>query len=84
MNVFIKKRDASITNDKYLSNRRGQYAERNGARTPWNNQMDIKILHTLMINKKSNSQSVSVLLDVCNISNLILKHVAGNIMYQMY
>ena len=65
--------DAYITNDKYLSNRRGQYAERNGARTPWNNQMDIKIVHTLMISKKNNSQSVSVSLDVFNISNLISK-----------
>lgn len=35
--------------------------------------MDIKIVHTLMINKKSNTQSVSLSLDVFNISNLISK-----------
>lgn len=63
--------DAYISNDKYLSKRRGQYAERNGARTPWNNQLDIKIAHTLLFGKKNNYQSVSISLDVFNLSNLI-------------
>ena len=65
--------DAYISNDKYLSKRRGQYAERNGARTPWNNQLDMKIVHTLLLGEKNKNQSVSISLDVFNLSNLISK-----------
>jgi hypothetical protein len=63
--------DAYINNDKYLSKRRGQYAERNGARTPWNNQLDMKISHSFIIGKKEKEQSISISLDVFNLSNLI-------------
>ena len=65
--------DAYINTDKYLSKRRGQYAERNGARTPWNNQLDMKIAHTLFLGRKNKNQSVSISLDVFNLSNLISK-----------
>ncbi len=61
--------DAYINNDKYLRKRRGQYAERNGARTPWNQQLDMKITQTFKL--KNNNQSISVSLDVFNISNTI-------------
>ena len=63
--------DAYITNDKYLSKRRGQYAERNGARTPWNNQLDMKVSHTMPVGKKVNSHAINIALDVFNLSNLI-------------
>ncbi len=66
--------DAYINNDKYLSKRRGQYAERNGARTPWNNQLDMKISHSFLLGKKEKKQSVSISLDVFNVSNLISKN----------
>ncbi len=33
-----------ISNDSYLSTRRGQYTERNAARTPWNNQADVRFM----------------------------------------
>ena len=36
--------DNFLENDEYLSTRRGQYTERNGARTPWNNQADIRLM----------------------------------------
>ena len=36
--------DAYITQDKYLSGRRGQYAERNGAFAPWVNRLDMRLL----------------------------------------
>ena len=58
-----------IDNDKYLSTRKGSYAERNGARTPWNQQLDCKISHTILINKSR--QSLSFSLDIFNLSNLI-------------
>ena len=36
--------DNFINNDPYLSTRRGQYTERNAARTPWNNQADVRFM----------------------------------------
>ncbi len=65
--------DAFISSDKYLSKRRGQYAERNGARTPWNNQLDMKISHSVFVGKKEKGQSINISLDVFNLSNLISK-----------
>ncbi len=66
--------NAYIEKDGYLKKRRGQYAERNGARTPWNNQLDMKITHTVKLAKKLTGQSVSFSLDVFNLSNLISKN----------
>ena len=60
-----------IDNDKYLKKRRGLYAERNGARTPWNNQLDVKITHSIAFKNKLDGQSISFSLDVFNVSNLI-------------
>ena len=60
-----------INNDNYLKKRRGQYAERNGARTPWNNQLDMKVTHTIAFKNKLEGQSISFSLDVFNLSNLI-------------
>ena len=37
--------DAFIEDDPYLRKNRGSYAERNGARTPWNVNLDIRIAH---------------------------------------
>jgi hypothetical protein len=63
-----------ISNDKYLRNKRGQYAERNGARTPWNHQLDMKIVQNFKIGKANDSKHfVSIALDVFNLSNLISK-----------
>lgn len=61
-----------INNDKYLEKRTGQYAERNGARTPWNHQLDLKATHTFQLKKKS--KNIQLSLDVFNLSNLISKN----------
>lgn len=61
-----------IDNDKYLRKRRGQYAERNGARTPWNQQLDLKVTHTFPLN--TSGKNIQVSLDVINLSNLISKN----------
>lgn len=57
-----------INNDKYLSTRRGQYAERNGMRTPWNKELDMKLMHEF---KFSGKQSLQISLDIFNLLNLI-------------
>lgn len=61
--------DKFISNDKYLSTRRGQYAERNGLRTPWNHQVDMKLLHEFKFKGTDNALQLS--LDVFNVLNLL-------------
>lgn len=39
--------DEYLKNNKYLNSRRGKYTERNGARTPWNNRLDIRLAHNI-------------------------------------
>lgn len=57
-----------INGNKYLRTKKGQYAERNAARTPWNQELDCKVSHSFLLTKK---QSISLSLDVFNLSNLI-------------
>lgn len=60
-----------ISSDKYLNSRRGKYAERNGLRTPWNHQLDMKIMHEFKFNGANKQHSLQVSLDVFNVLNLI-------------
>ena len=57
-----------INGDDYLKTRRGQYAERNGLRTPWNKSLDMKITHEFKFTAK---HALTLSLDVFNIGNLI-------------
>ena len=62
--------DKLISGDKYLSTRRGQYAERNGLRTPWNHNLDMKLMHEFILgNERKHSLQLSF--DVFNVLNLI-------------
>ena len=61
-----------INQDPYLSKHRGEYAERNGAKYPWRNQLDFKLLQDVFVNlgnKKRNTVQFS--LDIFNFGNLI-------------
>lgn len=60
-----------ISNDKYLSSRRGQYAERNALRTPWNHELDLKLMHEFKLSKTNKNQSLQISLDIFNVLNLI-------------
>ena len=60
-----------ISNDKYLSTRRGQYAERNGLHTPWNSELDLKLMHEFKLNKKYKSHALQVSFDLFNVLNLL-------------
>lgn len=57
-----------IEADKYLSKNRGKYAERNGARTPWENRFDLRILQEIGLHK---NHKLQLSLDIMNIGNLI-------------
>ena len=57
-----------IMQDDYLKGRRGQYAERYGALTPWRGKMDVKFIQNL---KLANDNSLEFSIDVLNFGNLL-------------
>jgi hypothetical protein len=61
--------DNYIQKDAYLNAHRGQFTERNGARTPWNTQNDVRITQSLKLGK----QLFLLSLDIINVGNLINK-----------
>jgi len=63
--------NALISGDKYLNTRRGQYAERNGLRTPWNQDLDLKLMHEFKLSKTNKSQSIQISFDIFNVLNLL-------------
>ena len=63
--------DAFIGGDKYLNTRRGQYAERNGMRTPWNHDLDMKLMHEFKLSKTNPSRTLQLSLDITNVLNLL-------------
>ncbi len=63
---------AYIQNDTYLRKRTGGYAERNGARTPWNQQLDMKLIQTFPLHHTT--RNIQISLDVFNLSNFISRN----------
>ena len=64
-----------ISQDDYLRDRRGQYAERNQSRTPFENIIDVRFLQDFyieMANGKRNTLQFSV--DIFNFTNLLNKN----------
>ncbi|MBT8237920.1 MAG: TonB-dependent receptor, partial [Croceitalea sp.] len=59
--------EAFIQQDDYLSDRRGQYAERYGALAPWRGRWDVKVLQDIKVSEDNRFQ---LSLDVLNIGNL--------------
>jgi len=59
---------AFISQDEYLSGRRGDYAEKYGALSPWYNTWDLRILQDIGI---KNDQKFQVSFDILNVGNLI-------------
>ena len=64
--------DAYIEQDDYLSGRRGEYAERYGALSPWRSRWDLKILqdYNIKINDKK-TNTIQISMDMLNVGNLI-------------
>ena len=64
--------DNFIEKSDYLSNRRGQYAERNGAQVPWYNQFDLRVLQDFYLRDGAgNRHKLQASLDIINVGNLI-------------
>ena len=72
-----------IQNDKYLSKHRGQFADRNGARLPYTNNIDLKVLQDFNLKLGKQTYSLQLSWDVYNLGNLINRdwgrsYFAGN------
>jgi len=65
---------AYIDQDKYLSSRKGKYAERNGAILPWRNSFDVKVMQEFFIKVGGKRNTIQVSLDILNAGNLINKN----------
>ncbi len=66
--------DAFISQDKYLSSIRGQYADRNQNRTPWENLFDIKFMQDFYITTSSGKRNTfQFSVDILNVGNLLNK-----------
>jgi hypothetical protein len=62
-----------ISNNSYLNSRRGNFTERNGGRTPWNTQLDMRLMHEFRFNAGKKFHSVQFTWDIINLANLINK-----------
>jgi Carboxypeptidase regulatory-like domain len=62
---------AFVDGDKYLKTRKGQYAERNGMRTPWVHDVDMKLMHEFKLSKTNKQHSIQVSFDVFNVLNML-------------
>jgi hypothetical protein len=62
-----------IEGEKSLKNRRGQFAERNGAVAPWNHRFDLRFTHTINAPSKKAKHQVQITWDIINIGNLLNK-----------
>ena len=63
--------DKYISQDKYLSSRRGQYAERNGAELPWAANFDFKVIQDFYIKVGGKKNTLQFTLDVFNFGNYV-------------
>src|SRR5690606_35380229 len=65
--------DAFIAGNDYLSERRGEHAERNGDRLPWTNQFDLRLMQEFKLQQGTNEHRFQITFDIFNFSNLINK-----------
>jgi outer membrane receptor protein involved in Fe transport len=60
-----------IQQDPYLRDRRGKVVERNGAKRPWYNRLDMKFIQDIFTNVGSRRHTIQFSADVYNVANLI-------------
>ncbi|MEO1055115.1 MAG: carboxypeptidase regulatory-like domain-containing protein [Bacteroidota bacterium] len=58
-----------IDSDPYLRDRRGEYVDRNGARTPFEFTMDLRILQDFYLDVNGNRNTLQISLDIFNFTN---------------
>jgi hypothetical protein len=65
--------DAYISQDKYLREHKGQYAERNGALFPWTYRADLSITQEFKVKAAGKSNRFQVRADILNVGNFLNK-----------
>ncbi|WP_378187760.1 carboxypeptidase regulatory-like domain-containing protein [Aquimarina sp. W85] len=60
-----------IRQDEYLSDNRGEYAERYAALAPWRNKIDFKFLQDFNINLGERTNTIQLSVDILNVGNMI-------------
>lgn len=66
--------EAFINQDPYLSKKRGQYTERNGAEYPWMNRFDLRITQDVFTKfGEENKSRFQISVDFVNIGNMLNK-----------
>jgi hypothetical protein len=63
--------EAYIQQDPYLSKHRGQVVERNGAKRPWYNRVDMKVMQDIFTNVGPRKHTIQLSADIYNLTNLI-------------
>ena len=62
--------DAYLNSDDYLKEHRGEYAERNGARLPFQNNFDLRIMQEFRLKTGPITNKLQISFDMLNIGNL--------------
>jgi hypothetical protein len=60
-----------IMNDEYLQEHRGEYAVRNGARTPWESRFDLRLMHEFFLKTGKYDHALQLTMDIENFANLL-------------
>jgi hypothetical protein len=63
--------DAFIAQDQYLSDHRGQIAQRFGAVNPWYSTVDVRVLQNMMLFTGEKRHTLQLSFDLINVGNLI-------------
>ncbi len=63
--------DAYIQQDDYLSNNRGEIAERNAALLPWLHRFDFRLTQDIMLTSLPDRHKLQITVDILNVGNLI-------------
>ncbi|MEI6190332.1 MAG: carboxypeptidase regulatory-like domain-containing protein [Chitinophagia bacterium] len=63
--------DAYIQQDNYLSKHRGQYAERNGGRLPFQNIIDLKLMQDFNVKMNGRKYQFQLTYDIFNFTNML-------------
>jgi len=63
--------EAYISQDDYLSTRRGSYAERNASFLPWLHRFDLSVVQDFFVNVKGQKNTIQLRFDILNFGNMV-------------